>query len=387
MEVQLTKQIESVLIDADLAETEWVSRAQIFFGSEKVQIIESAPFPETKGTLSAKEYDRSKRVLHLTKHKGAFFKRCPGAKPGLSCCNYFVLNLGLQCNMNCSYCYLQSYINSPTLQIYTNIDDAISELRAMATEFPAHFYRVGTGEVTDSLGLDDFTLFSRKLIPFFNEFKSWTLEFKTKSSKVEQFLDVDHAGNTIVSWSLNPENVIAKEEFGTASLESRLAAARKCRDNKFPVAFHIDPMIWHEDWKESYSLLAGQIASQFLPGEVRWITVGALRFQPGQKAIMRERFGMDSLVTSAEVFPSQEGKLRYDSALRNEMFQFLVGRFKELSPDWKLSLCMETKESWVTTMASTARQIPEIKNLFDPLPKAKGLRLPETIGQTPSTGV
>lgn len=383
MEVQLTRQIESVLIDADLVDSPWVKRAQDFFGPEKVQIIQSAPFPETKGTLSAREYNRSKRVLHLTKHKGAFFKRCPGAKPGLSCCNYFVLNLGLQCNMNCSYCYLQSYINSPTLQIYTNIDDAISELRAMATEFPQHFYRVGTGEVTDSLGLDDFTRFSRQLIPFFNEFKNWTLEFKTKSSKVDQFLDVEHVGNTIVSWSLNPQNVITQEEFGTADLVDRLTAARKCRDQKFPVAFHIDPMIWHEGWQESYGALADQIAAQFLPKEVRWITVGALRFQPGQKAIMRERFGMESLVTSAEVFPSHEGKLRYDSVLRNEMFQFLVARFKALSPEWKLSLCMETKESWVTTMASTARQVPEIKNLFDPLPKAKGLRLPEIIGQTP----
>jgi spore photoproduct lyase len=381
MEVDLTKQIESVLIDCDLKESSWVRRAQDFFGPQKVQVIDSAPFPETRGTLSAREYDRSKRVLHLTRHKGAFFKRCPGAKPGLSCCNYFVLNLGLQCNMNCSYCYLQSYINSPALQIYTNIGDALSELKTMASEFPDRFYRVGTGEVTDSLGLDDFTGFSRELISFFNDVPNWTLEFKTKSSKVDQFLDVSHLGNTIVSWSLNPQNVIAQEEFGTADLEGRLSAARKCRDKRFPVAFHIDPMIWHEDWQKSYGTLVDQIAAQFRPQEVRWVTVGALRFQPGQKAIMRERFGMKSLVTSAEVFPSREGKLRYDSGLRNEMFQFLVNRFKSLSPDWKISLCMETKESWVTTMASTPRQIPEIQSLFDPLPKPKGPRGQENIGQ------
>ena len=58
--------------------------------------------------------------------KVKFFKRCPGARPGLTCCNYFVLNLGVQCNMNCSYCYLQSFVNTPVMKVYANIERARS---------------------------------------------------------------------------------------------------------------------------------------------------------------------------------------------------------------------------------------------------------------------
>ena len=174
-----------------------------------------------KGAMTADEFNHSKKTLLLTTFKGQFFKRCPGAtqKKSLTCCNYHVLNLGSQCNMNCSYCYLQSYLNSRVTKIFTNIDQALEELRAMAELHSEQGFRVGTGEVIDSLSLDSLTLYSRQLITFFNKYPKWTLEFKTKSSQVSQFLDVAHAGNTVVSWSINPAYVINREEHGTARFE------------------------------------------------------------------------------------------------------------------------------------------------------------------------
>jgi spore photoproduct lyase len=124
--------------------------------------------------------------------------------------------------MNCSYCYLQSYLNSHVTKIFTNIDQALSELSEMAASFGDHSFRVGTGEVIDSLSLDEITLYSRKLIAFFNRHPNWILEFKTKSAKVDQFLDLATLGNTTVSWSINPSKIIEKEEHGTARLHERL---------------------------------------------------------------------------------------------------------------------------------------------------------------------
>ncbi len=141
--------------------------------------------------------------------------------------------------MNCSYCYLQSFINTPVLTVYTNLDHALDELRALGMS--DHVLRVGTGETVDSLSLDDITLYSRELITFFRDYPKWQLEFKTKSAKVDQFLDVEHAGNVIVSWSINPQNIIAKEEHLTASLDQRLSAAERCLAAGFKVSFHIDP--------------------------------------------------------------------------------------------------------------------------------------------------
>lgn len=359
----LNAKFDRVYIHRDSLGSKLAHRAREIFPLEKIEIVEARPFSQSEGDLSAREFARSKRHLYLAPFRGKFFKRCPGSRPGLACCNYFVLNWGLQCDMNCSYCYLQSFINSPVLTIYTNLEDALTELRAL--EMGEQALRIGTGETVDSLSLDDFTLYSHDLIAFFRDYPKWTLEFKTKSDRVDQFLEVPHAGNVLVSWSVNPQNVIAREEHLTASLENRLEAARKCLNKGHRVAFHIDPMIWHEEWEDSYSQLVDEICSRFTPSEVPYMSVGALRFQPEQKNIMRERFGMDSLVTRAETFPSADGKMRYDSGLRQTMFQFVIQRFREHSADWRIFMCMETPENWLKTIGQSPFRSAELGDLFD----------------------
>lgn len=334
--------------------------------SDKVTITDKPPFETINGNLSKFEFDRSKKNIYFTKHKGNFFKRCPGSKPGLACCNYFVLNLGLQCDMNCSYCYLQSYINSPVMNIFTNIEDAINELRELESDKKLNAIRVGTGEVIDSLSLDPITLYSRDLIELFKEFPNWKLEFKTKTNNVDQFLNLGPAPNTVVSWSVNPQNIIDSEEHGTATLNQRLEAAKKCLDHGFGIAFHIDPMIWHPEWQESYSLLVDKILLQFSPNDVPIISVGTLRFQPSQKNLMRERFGMKSMVTQAEVFPSHDGKLRYDANIRMKMYDFVVQRFKENNKKWNIFFCMESPETWLhSTFKSLPKRIEGLNEYFD----------------------
>lgn len=363
---------ERIYIDSDSVLSDVAKRVRSLYPADV--IVEASPSDEIlnrKGTMSAEEFNLSKKTLWLTTFKGHFFRRCPGAtqKKSLTCCNYHVLNLGSQCNMNCSYCYLQSYLNSHVTKIYTNIDQALSELREMATQFGEHPFRVGTGEVIDSLSLDEITLYSRQLITFFNEFPKWTLEFKTKSAKVEQFLDVFTCGNTTVSWSINPPLVIESEEHGTARLNERLSAARLCLDKGFKVAFHIDPMIWHPEWQTSYAYLAEQLNTLFTPEEVQVISLGTLRFQPEQRHMMRERFGMNSYVTKAEMFKSEGDKLRYDSQIRSEMFQYMIKKLKSGHANWNIFLCMETPETWLNSFEKIPMQMPELRSLFKPLPQ------------------
>jgi spore photoproduct lyase len=369
---ELSHHFEKVFIHENSRGTKLAQRAFEFFPNDRIQWVQEKPMADIEGRLSALEFERSKRLLYITRFEGAFFKQCPGAQ-SVACCNYFVLNLGQQCNMNCSYCYLQSYINSPALTLYSNISDAIHELESMRALHGDLPVRVGTGEVMDSLSLDEFTLHSADLIEFFRRAPKWKLEFKTKSDKVDQFLDVPHAGNVFVSWSINPQYIISREEHRTASLEARLRAARKCADRGFKIAFHMDPMIWHSEWRENYGELIDTLTSQFTPDELPQISVGALRFQPEQRHMMRERFGMKSLVTNSEVFLSRDGKLRYDQSVRNEMFNFVVDRFRQKNSKWRVWLCMESPESWLSTFQATPRKIQELEPLFKPLPNPKTL--------------
>jgi hypothetical protein len=96
------------------------------------------------------------------------------------------------------------------------------------------------------------------------------------------------------------------------------------------------------------------------------MSVGALRFQPEQRGIMRERFGLNSYVTRAETFPSADGKWRYDAKLRQEMFQFVIDRFRSHSPDWRIFMCMETPETWLKTVGANPFKQEKMHDLFDP---------------------
>jgi len=366
---KLVSSIDSVYIHQQSKDAPVTSRILKLFPTSKIQWVEDDSALTNKDKpLSSQEYSDSKKKLYITPFKGQFFKRCPGAsqRKALTCCNYYVLNLGLQCNMNCSYCYLQSYLTTPVMTIFSNIDDALAELNEISLEHGSKHIRVGTGEVIDSLSLDPITHYSHSLIKFFSQQTHWKLEFKTKSHHVDQFLDCDHRGNVIVSWSINPQAVIEKEEHGTASLEERLQAAEKCARRGFPIAFHMDPMIYHENWKANYEDLIQELSSRFRHVDVQGISVGTLRFQPEQRHMMRERFGMKSWVTQAEVFLSDSGKLRYDSKLRTNMFKFAVDRFKHHSP-WPVTICMETPETWIATYEKLPTQMAELKSLFQPV--------------------
>src|SRR5581483_8861221 len=97
-----------------------------------------------------------------------------------------------------------------------------------------------------------------------------------------------------------------------------------------------------------------------------YLSVGALRFQPEQRAIMRERFGLNSYVTRADIFPSRDGKLRYDAGLRQEMFRFILDAFATRDPNWRIFMCMETPETWLKTAGHSPFREEKFQDLFDP---------------------
>ena len=356
------KKFHKVYIEESAQHSETAQRAFKIFPKNSSVITEDF---FKKSQLKAQQIEKSKKILYIKEFKGSFFKRCPGAKPKLLCCNYFVLNLGQNCEMDCSYCYLQSFINFPAVVIYSNIEKAFQELKELKKTQQNHYIRVGTGEQIDSLSLDDISLYSVKLIEFFNDCPNWLLEFKTKSDNIKNFENIKHKGNIVVSWSVNPDFIIKKEEHGTASLKKRLNSALRVKQKGFKVSFHIDPLIYHEGWQKNYAELVDQITLLFSPQDIKHISLGALRFQTAQKAIMRKRFGMQSLVCRGEFFKSKDGKLRYQQEMRREMFQFVLNRFKKQSQDWPCFLCMETPESWIQSMQNFPKQISNIKKDFD----------------------
>jgi spore photoproduct lyase len=297
------------------------------------------------GDLAAENFAAAKRKLFLTRHRGEFLKKCPGSE-GQVCCNYFVINFASNCPMDCSYCYLQEYLaQNAALKVFSNVNDLLVEADELLTRHRRFFFRIGTGEITDSLALEPYIGVARELIPFFARQPNVLLELKTKSDSVEGLLGLDPRERVVVSWSMNPQQVIDRDEHGTATLEERLWAARRCQEAGYRLGFHFDPMIEYPGWEEDYRSMVEQTLATVDWRRISWFSMGVLRQTPGLKRTMRERFPRTQLLTGEQV-PCPDGKLRYFQPLRVAMYRKMVGWIRRAAPTVKIYLCMESKEVW-----------------------------------------
>src|SRR3990172_60974 len=305
--------------------------------SDPAELTPEMRFPGTSITVG-------KRTLFLTVHKGKFLKKCPGTA-GEVCCNYYVLNPLSNCSFECSYCFLQTYLNNPFLVVYTNMEEMLEEVEAALAANPGRPFRMGTGEIADSLALDHITEMSRLLVPFFAAQKDALLELKTKSAQVENLLDLDPKGRVVISWSLNPQRIISQEEHKTASLEERLSAARRCQEAGYKIGFHLDPLIYSPRWEKEYKELLDQLFSVIDSRQILWVSLGGFRYPPELKEVMEERFPKTRLLYE-EFVPGQDGKMGYLRQVRIQMYRTLHALIRSRNPRVFISLCMEGPDVW-----------------------------------------
>jgi len=316
-------------------------------------------------TYQSDFFGAGKKNLVLSRFNGSFLKKCPGASPGMVCCNYYVVNLSKNCIFDCSYCFLQDFLNNNPLQVaYVNIDDLLQELEKVFTQFPGRTFRVGTGEITDSLALDSLVPYSKLLVPFFNKQKNAVLEFKTKSDCIENLLDQADPTNVIVSWSINPQQIINLEEKGTPSLENRLNAARLCAKKGYRIGFHLDPIVLIPEWEDAYRGLVN-ILFDFIPSsQIEWVSLGSFRYRSSLKSIIKARHPKTMLFTG-EHLPSKDGKYRYLRQLRNKAYETIQAFLQEKSKELPIYFCMETKEVWEGVTGKTPRSDEKLNAFFD----------------------
>ena len=290
-----------------------------------------------------------KQHLYLCSNKGDFFKPCPGTAE-YQCCDYHVLSVGMNCPIDCVYCILQAYLDKPWITAFVNIDKLFSELDSALQADRNKFFRIGTGEFTDSLAFERITGMSRKLVEFLASYDNVLLELKTKSGYIDTLEKADHRGKTILSWSLNSTEIITSHEIRSATLEERLDAARKGAEWGYGLGFHFDPIIEHPNWRKGYVETIDALFATVPKESIAWISLGALRYLQPLKEIGTNRFP-HSRIFFNEFILGLDGKARYFRSQRQEMYTYIYNLLREkISPDTCIYFCMESDEIWHDTM-------------------------------------
>jgi spore photoproduct lyase len=316
---------------------------------DKFKCVDTTVIEDVRAIKKPVDFSAAKKTLLITRNNGSAFKPCQGITPGHLCCNYWIIDLISNCPLDCSYCILQEYLqNNPLLTIYTNIDEILTRASMYIAERRDKKFRVGTGELSDSLALDHVTGFSKKLIEYFSCQPNVTLELKTKTANINHLLKLNHNGRTVIAWSVSPQRFIDEEEVGTASLEARFDAAKTVIHAGYSVAFHFDPVVLTENWEAEYKEVVEKIVQMFPAEKIAWISLGTLRFPHEMKDIVMKRFPKSKIFYNE--FVPVNGKVRYFRPIREGMYKKILSWFAPIKETVPIYLCMETKTVWQKIM-------------------------------------
>jgi len=232
---------------------------------------------------------------------------------------------------------------SPTVKIFVNIDEILDQIARIASKLskPTAFY---LGKLQDGLALDQLTGYSRIVIPFFAQQKYARLTLLTKSSDVDNLLDLDHKGHTILSWSLNPPEICDAFESNVPPPNERIAAMRKCADAGYPLRAVIMPIIPIEGWQNIYTRFLETLLKSV---PLERITLGQICSYSGALQVTERKLGKDNPISKMlEKGKSKDGRVRFPIKLRIGVYKYLVNTIRKLQPKLQIGLCMEQRETF-----------------------------------------
>ena len=286
-------------------------------------------------------FGAGKRRLVIARRKTPFLMPCPAGSSKFACCGYLVLTLASNCPMDCSYCFLQEYLaDNPAFQVYANYADSFDELDRLIASARGRSFRVGTGELADSLAFDSLTAASCDLVEFFAARENLTLELKTKTDEIGNLLGVDPRGRVLVSWTLSSDAVYRSSEHLTVSPARRIAAARAVLDAGYRVAFHFDPLIAYDGAERDYVQLIEELLDAIPARQISFVSIGGLRMTPRLRGIARGRFPSDPMLCGEDVL-APDGRFRAFTPLRLSLYRALAERFGKAGAEIPAYLCME----------------------------------------------
>lgn len=225
----------------------------------------------------------------------------------------------LNCLYDCRYCFLQGMYRSAHYVLFVNYEDFKQDLLKTFDDCPdgGTFF---SGYDGDSLAFNQVTQFVESFVPFFEKFPQHELELRTKSSHIRPLLNLTPTSNVIVAYSLNPPWVVNRFEHRTARYHQRLKALKTLQKQGWKVAIRFDPLIYHPNWKENYSLLFDQVFTELDTTQLHSITLGTFRMPSSIYKNMRELYPQEPLFYHQ--IENKTSHTGYSQAIEQELLTF-----------------------------------------------------------------
>lgn len=285
-------------------------------------------------------FKRETFAFEATAKEGFGLGLCPVASPKTRCCNLLTLDAVQSCGFDCSYCSIQSFYNEGKVVFDTNFAKKLQALKLDTNKT----YHIGTGQSSDSLMWGNRHGILDALFDFARKNRNVILELKTKSDNIGYLLENEVPKNILCTWSINTETIIENEEHLSASLDKRIASARRLANKGVLVGFHFHPIVVYEDYLQEYRAVIKELVNTFSPKEVALVSLGTLTFiKPVIKKLRKRNFKSKILQMPLE---EAGGKQSYPLYIKEEMFQGIYEAFTPWHKKVYFYMCMEDESLW-----------------------------------------
>jgi spore photoproduct lyase len=288
-------------------------------------------------------------------------------KPGIVCPKFWECKPVNGCNYHCAWCYLNGTYRfkkddrgvkigkAATFKEPKKVEEHIQKAMEAINE-PSLF---NCGEVSDALIFP--WMLEQHVLPIFKKSIHKVL-LLTKDTNVAFLYNAKAQKCAIIAFSVNASFVSSTWETKAPHPWKRLEAARKVSEWGYPIRLRIDPMVPVQDWQKGYRELVDKIMEYVPNAEV--ITIGSLRMMTTNLRVCEE-LGNDTTYTSY-LGEKTSRDYRVPSAIRIEMFDFVINELRTKGFKGHIALCKETDEVW---KALTHERAPKRKN--DPMIPAR----------------
>jgi spore photoproduct lyase len=314
-----------------------------------VEIVDCPDTPHNRIKLDEKDTLELHRVGKKTLVFGELKSAVRFSKEdGNTCPNYWHFSPYGFCPFNCKYCYLagtQGVKFSPTVKIYVNLPEILYEVDRISLRLgkPTSFY---IGKLQDPLALDPLTAYSGSMISFFAKHPFARMTLLTKSNNVDRLLNIEHGGNTILSWSVNPPDINKEFEENVPGMNERLEAMNRVASAGYPVRAVIMPMIPVDEWNKIYKEFTVRLLKDI---PIQRLTIGGICIYQGALHLMEHKLGKQNPISSSienNIGKIGDGRVRYSRELREDIYSTIIGAARQVRPDLEIALCLEEMQVW-----------------------------------------
>jgi hypothetical protein len=267
-------------------------------------------------------------------------------RTGLVCQPAYAVHSFWGCHFRCAYCNLGHVAN-----VYVNLEDWVEHIEAGLADpvnSPAQrLFQWDNG--TDVVCWEPEYGGSKMLVDLFARQPDKYLElYVGKSDHVDFMLNYDHRGHTVCCWSLGTETQCRLIEPRSASMEARIASARKCQEAGYTVRIRFSPMVPIVGWEAEISRMVERVFDEITPDV---ITMEPLRFCSYQTLLndfppdsidpgfMR---GMAAIPANADDWEKQE----FPEEFRVKVYRLVLDEVARRSPRTPVALCREKRRVW-----------------------------------------